>query len=52
MVFDAASKPQLDFRLNPPHGSRADTDPARKPAFGFELVDHRASETCDFADLW
>jgi hypothetical protein len=51
MPLDSPSQPPLHFRLYPAHGSRSDPHTARKPAFGFELVDHRASQASGFADL-
>ena len=51
MAFDAIRQPALHFGLHPTHRARTDADPAREPAIGFELVDHRATQASDFADL-
>lgn len=51
VATDSIRKPPLNFCFYPPHRPRPDAHSARKPSFGFELVDHRASEACDLADL-
>lgn len=51
MMLDAAREPELHFGFHPAHSTQPYANPARKPALGLELVDHRASETGDFADL-
>jgi len=51
VVRNAARKPELDFRLHPTDSSQPDAHPARESVLGLELVDHRASEAGDFADL-
>jgi len=51
MPLDSPRQPSLHLRLHPAHGSRSDPHTARKPAFGFELVDHRASQASGSADL-
>lgn len=51
IAFDSIRKPTLYLGLYPPHGPRPDANPAGKPACRFELVDHRAPEACDLADL-
>ncbi len=51
MMFDALRHPALHFRLDPSNGPRADAHPAGEPALRFELVDHRATESRDPADL-
>ena len=50
-AVDAIRQPTLHFGFHPTHGARTDADPAREPAIGFELVDHRATQASDFADL-
>ena len=51
MPLDPPRQPPLHLRLHPPHGPCPDAHPARKALLGFELVDHRAPEAGDFADL-
>lgn len=51
IAFDSIRKPTLYLGLYPPHGPRPDANSAGKPAGRFELVDHRATEACDLADL-
>jgi hypothetical protein len=50
-VLDARREPALYLRLDPPDGASTDPYTARKSLLGFELVDHRAAETCHSADL-
>lgn len=50
-VLDAPRQPSLHFRFHPSYSSRSDAHPARESSFGFELVDHRAPEAGDFANL-
>ena len=51
MQFDAILQPRLNLRFHPAHSARTDAHPAREPAIGFELVDHRATQASEFADL-
>lgn len=51
MVLYAPRQPSLHFRRYPAHGARSDPYTAWKPTFGFEMVNHRASEASGFADL-
>jgi len=50
-MLDASRHPALHLRLNPPDGAGTDPHPAREPALGFELIDHRAAEARHSADL-
>ena len=51
MFLDAPSEPALNFRLHPAHGAQANAHPSWESAFGFELVNHGATEAGDLADL-
>ena len=51
MLVDAVSEPTLNFRFHPTDGAQAEAYPSRESVFGLELVNHRASEAGDFADL-
>jgi hypothetical protein len=51
MMLDAACEPELNFGFNPTDGTKADAYTSWESAFGLELVNHRASEAGDFADL-
>ena len=51
MMLDAAREPVLNFRFYPAHRAQTDAHAAWKSAFGLELVNHRASEAGDLADL-
>jgi hypothetical protein len=51
MVLDAPPEPMLHFRFHPAYGAQTYAHPGRESAFGLELVDHRASEAGDLADL-
>jgi hypothetical protein len=44
-------EPALHFRFHPTHGAQAYAHSSREPAFGFELVDHGASEAGDLTNL-
>jgi hypothetical protein len=51
MLVDAVSEPMLNFGFHPADGTQAEAYPPRESAFGFELVNHRASKAGDLADL-
>jgi hypothetical protein len=51
MLVDAVSEPTLNFRFHPTDGAQAEAYPSRESVFGLELVNHRASEAGDLADL-
>ena len=51
MMLDATRKPELYFGLHPAHRAHSYAHPTRESALGLELVDHRAPEAGDFADL-
>ena len=51
MMFDATREPQLHFGFHPAHRAQPYAHTARESALGLELVDHRASEASNFADL-
>lgn len=51
MMLDAPREPELHFGFHPAHRAQPDAHPTRESALGLELVDHRASEAGDFADL-
>ena len=51
MMLNTPREPDLNLRLDPPHGPSTDAHPAWKAVLGFELVDHGAAEARHSADL-
>jgi hypothetical protein len=51
MLFQAICEPNLNFLFYPAHGAQANAHPTRESSFGFELIDHGASEAGDLTDL-
>lgn len=51
VMLDTTCKPELHFGFHPAYGPQPDAYPIRESVLGLELVNHRASEPGDFADL-
>lgn len=51
VLLDATREPKLYFGFHPANRAQPDPQPARESALGLKLVDHRAPEASDFADL-
>jgi hypothetical protein len=51
MMLDTIREPEQHFRFHPAYRAQPYSYSARESALGLELVDHRASEAGDFADL-
>jgi hypothetical protein len=51
VLLDATCEPELNFRFHPTDGTQANAHTRWESAFGFELVDHRATEAGYFAYL-
>src|ERR1700722_18108725 len=48
---DAPDQPRVHFVVQPSHCAHPDLDTLRKPKIGLQLVDHRAAQARNLADL-